>query len=197
MPVSAEYPYASMEKDPLISMIHFLVKREEERAQENQELKDMVRELRETRDSLMKSAHPICERWPVQYRPLGFAAWLVQELTCRTHLLRPMTVERKRSISDCLLPKGRKNSLTFGSHDGAEVSVNYHTFIETCKMCGVSTLEYFKEFFKAAIKREQFRMYSRNVERELAQVNLKAIMLGRTDYERSAMPLCLQRICYL
>ena len=56
-------------------------------------------------------------------------------------------------------------------------------------MCGVSTLEYFKEFFKAAIKREQFRMYSRNVERELAQVNL-------SDYERSAMPLCLQRICY-
>ena len=59
--------------------------------------------------------------------------------------LRPMTVERK-------------NSLSFGSHDGAEVSVIYHTFIETCKMCGVSTLEYFKEFFKA-------------------------IMLGRTDYE--------------
>ena len=72
--------------------------------------------------------------------------------------LRPMTVERKRSISDRLLPKGRKNSLTFGSHDGAEVSVIYHTFIETCKMCGVSTLEYFKEFFKA-------------------------IMQGRTDYE--------------
>ena len=44
-----------MEKDQLISMIHFLVKREEERAQENQEQKDMVRELRETRNSLMKS----------------------------------------------------------------------------------------------------------------------------------------------
>ena len=83
---TAEDPYASMEKDQLISMIHFLVKREDERAQENQELKDMVRELRETRNSLMKSAHPICERWPVQYRPLSYAAWLVQELTCRTHL---------------------------------------------------------------------------------------------------------------
>ena len=59
--------------------------------------------------------------------------------------LRPMTIERK-------------NSLTFGSHAGAKVSVIYHTFIETCKMCGVSTLEYFKEFFKA-------------------------IMQGRTDYE--------------
>ena len=72
--------------------------------------------------------------------PLGSSKNSLAERT-----LRPMTVERK-------------NSLTFGSHDGAEVSVIYHTFIETCKMCGVSTLEYFKEFFKA-------------------------IMLGRTDYE--------------
>lgn len=31
-----------MEKDQLISMIHFLVKRDDERAQENQELKDIV-----------------------------------------------------------------------------------------------------------------------------------------------------------
>ena len=35
----------SMEKDQLISMIHFLVKREDERAQENRELKDMVKKL--------------------------------------------------------------------------------------------------------------------------------------------------------
>ena len=72
-PVSAEDPYASMEKDQLISMIHFLVKREDDttnearvepnsfglylarrrksiahRAQENQDLKDMVKELRDT-----------------------------------------------------------------------------------------------------------------------------------------------------
>ena len=59
--------------------------------------------------------------------------------------LRTMTVERK-------------NSLGFGSHEGVQISVIYHTFIETCKMCGVSTLEYFKEFFTA-------------------------IMQGRTDYE--------------
>ena len=72
--------------------------------------------------------------------PLGSSKNSLAERT-----LRPMTVERK-------------NSLTFGSHAGAKVSVIYHTFIETCKMCGVSTLEYFKEFFKA-------------------------IMQGRTDYE--------------
>ena len=86
---TAADPYASMEKDQLISMIHFLVKREEERAQENQELKDMVRELRETRDSLMKSAHPIYERWPVQYRPLGYAALLAKNML-------PMTIGIKK-----------------------------------------------------------------------------------------------------
>ena len=36
--LKAEDPYASMEKDQLISMIHFLVKREDERGQENLEL---------------------------------------------------------------------------------------------------------------------------------------------------------------
>ena len=54
-PVSAEDPYVSMEKDQLISMIHFLVKREEERAQENQELKDMVRDLRDTHKQDVKT----------------------------------------------------------------------------------------------------------------------------------------------
>ena len=55
MPISAEDPYASMEKDQLISMIHFLVKREEERAQENQELKDIVKVLRDTHKQDVKT----------------------------------------------------------------------------------------------------------------------------------------------
>ena len=44
-----------MEKDQLISMIHFLVKREDERAQENQELKDMVKDLRDTHKQDVKT----------------------------------------------------------------------------------------------------------------------------------------------
>ena len=38
--------------------------------------------------------------------------------------------------------------LTFGSHADAKVSDVYYMFIKTCKMYGVSRLEYFKEFFK-------------------------------------------------
>ena len=50
-----EDPYASMEKDQLNSMIHFLVERESERAQENQELMDMVKELRDTHKQGVKT----------------------------------------------------------------------------------------------------------------------------------------------
>ena len=53
--LKAEDPYASMEKDQLISMIHFLVKREDKRVQENQELKDMVKELRDTHKQDVKT----------------------------------------------------------------------------------------------------------------------------------------------
>jgi seryl-tRNA synthetase len=53
--LKAEDPYASMEKDQLISMIHFLVKREDERVLENQELKDMVKELRDTHKQDVKT----------------------------------------------------------------------------------------------------------------------------------------------
>ena len=52
---TAEDPYASMEKDQLISMIHFLVKREDERTLENQELKDMVKDLRDTHKQDVKT----------------------------------------------------------------------------------------------------------------------------------------------
>ena len=60
--LKAEDPYASMEKDQLISLIHSLVRREEERAQENHELKELIKELRniskedmKTRTGLMES----------------------------------------------------------------------------------------------------------------------------------------------
>ena len=66
-------------------------------------------------------------------------------VNCNETSIRSMTVERKRSSYAGLLPTGRKNSLMFGSHKGAEMSAIFHTFIETCKMNGISTIEYFKK----------------------------------------------------
>ena len=46
----------------------------------------------------------------------------------------------------------RKNSLFFGSDRMTRVSAVYHTIISTCKMQGVSVLDYFKRFFSEIVK---------------------------------------------
>lgn len=49
----------------------------------------------------------------------------------------------------CIWPltRERVNLLHYASHKGAEVSAIYHTFISTCKMIGVSALDYMKKVF--------------------------------------------------
>ena len=44
-----------MDKDQLISMIHFLEKREEVSKKENEELKELIKELQETHNQKLKS----------------------------------------------------------------------------------------------------------------------------------------------
>ena len=46
----------------------------------------------------------------------------------------------------------RKNSLFFGSDKMDRVSAVCHTIISTCKMQGVSVLDYFKRFFSKIVK---------------------------------------------
>lgn len=47
--------YASTDKPQLISMIHFLEKRDEEQKQENLELKELIKEQQETHNQKVKS----------------------------------------------------------------------------------------------------------------------------------------------
>ena len=44
------------------------------------------------------------------------------------------------------------NSLFFGSDKMAGVSAVYHAIISTCRMQGVSVLDYFKRFFSEIVK---------------------------------------------
>lgn len=53
--------------------------------------------------------------------------------------IRPLTCERK-------------NLLFFGSDKMARVSAVYHTVISTCRMQGVSVLDYFKKFFSEIVE---------------------------------------------
>ena len=59
--------------------------------------------------------------------------------------IRPLTCERKVSMF-------------YGSHEGADISVVYHTFVESCKLACISVKDYFVKFFES-------------------------IASGRTDYE--------------
>ena len=110
----------------------------------------IIKQLRERLDKLLADGNPM--RGDLMHKALNYLNSFWNQLilylkdgrynidnSLAERSLRPMTVERK-------------NSLGFGSHAGVEVSVIYHTFIETCKMCGVSTLEYFKEFFTAIMQ---------------------------------------------
>ena len=47
--------YASIDKAQLISMIHFLEKRDEESKKENEELKELIKELQEAHNQKVKS----------------------------------------------------------------------------------------------------------------------------------------------
>lgn len=94
------------------------------------------------------------------------------------------TIQRKISLFYCS-EKG---------HVGAKVLVIYHTFIEMCKMCGVSTLEYFKKFFNAAIKRVQSYAYISFAERE--QLRFIPRQLCREDPTNEASAdSCLHGLC--
>ena len=50
-----------------------------------------------------------------------------------------------------LLAGERKNSLFFTGGRMANVSAAYHTLLSTCRMNGLSTLEYLKKFFREVV----------------------------------------------
>ena len=65
---------------------------------------------------------------------------------CAERFIRPLAGERK-------------NSLFFGSDKMAGVSAVYHTIIFTCRMQGVSVLDYFKRFFSEIVKGRRYYEY--------------------------------------
>ena len=98
---TTEDPYASMEKDQLISMIHFLVKREDERAQENQELKDMVTELRDTHKQDVKTQTNLMKS--------------IDRLTNQVADLTTQNKTLQQKVNDLLSQISVSNKVCFGS----------------------------------------------------------------------------------
>lgn len=82
-------------------------------------------------DLMLKALHYLQHFWNQLFAYLKDGLYCIDN-NIAERSIRPMTVERK-------------NSLMFGSHKGAEMSAIFHTFIETCKINGISTIEYFKK----------------------------------------------------
>ena len=97
-PISAEDPYASMEKDQLISMIHFLVKREDERAQENQELKDMVKELRDTHKQDVKTQASLMNTQSNLLKSIDKLTSQVADLTTQNRMISERIAELAQAL---------------------------------------------------------------------------------------------------
>ena len=109
-PISAEDPYASMEKDQLISMIHFLVKREDERAQDNQELKDMVKELRDTHKQDVKTQTNLLKS--------------IDNLTSQVADLTTQNKTLQQKVNDLLSQISVGNKVRFGSKSQKGIKKN-------------------------------------------------------------------------
>lgn len=118
--------------------------------------KEIIIRLRSKLDSLMSDGHPprgdLMEKalryldtfWNQQFVYLKDGRYSIDN-SIAERFIRPLAGERK-------------NSLFFGSDKMAEVSAAYHTVISTCRMHGISALEYLCKFFRE-------------------------IVLGRRDYE--------------
>ena len=113
-------------------------------------LKKIIIKLRGKLDALLSDAHPprgdLMEKaisymntfWTQLFAYLNDGSYSIDN-SIAERFIRPLAGERK-------------NSLFFGSDRMARVSAVYHTIISTCKMQGVSVLDYFKRFFSEIVK---------------------------------------------
>ena len=115
--LKGEDPYASMEKDQLISMIHFLVKREDERAQENQELKDMVKELRDTHKQDVKTQASLLKTQSNLMKSIDKLTNQVSDLTTQNKSLQ-------QKVNDLLSQISVGNKVRFGSKSQKGIKKN-------------------------------------------------------------------------
>ena len=116
----------------------------------NLKTKEIIIKLRGKLDALLSDAHPprgdLMEKaisymntfWTQLFAYLNDGSYSIDN-SIAERFIRPLAGERK-------------NSLFFGSDRMARVSAVYHTIISTCKMQGVSVLDYFKRFFSEIVK---------------------------------------------
>ncbi len=116
----------------------------------NLKTKEIIIKLRSKLDALLSGNHP--PRGELMEKALNYMNTFCTRLFA---YLNDGSYSIDNSIAERFirpLAGERKNSLFFGSDKMACVSAVYHIIISTCRMQGVSVLDYFKRFFSEIVK---------------------------------------------
>lgn len=111
--------------------------------------KEIIIKIRSKLDAMLSDIHP--PRGDLMEKALNYLNTFWTQLFAYT---KDGSYTIDNSIAERFirpLSGERKNSLFFGSDKMARVSAAYHTIISTCKMQGVSALQYFKMFFREIV----------------------------------------------
>ena len=112
--------------------------------------KEIIIRLRSKLDSMLSEGHP--PRGDLMDKALRYMKTFWKQLFAYT---KDGSYTIDNSLAERFirpLAGERKNSLFFGSDKMAGVSATYHTIISTCRMQGVSVLEYLRSFFREIVK---------------------------------------------
>ena len=116
----------------------------------NLKTKEIIIKFRSKLDALLSENHP--PRGELMEKALNYMNTFWTQLFA---YLNDGSYSIDNSIAERFirpLAGERKNSLFFGSDKMARVSAVYHTILSTCRMQGVSVLDYFKKFFSEIVK---------------------------------------------
>lgn len=116
---------------------------------ENLKTKEIIIKIRSKLDAMLSDVHP--PRGDLMEKALNYLNTFWTQLFA---YIKDGSYTIDNSIAERFirpLSGERKNSLFFGSGKMAGVSAAYHTIISTCKMQGVSALQYLKMFFQEIV----------------------------------------------
>lgn len=119
-------------------------------ARQSLQTKEIIGRLRSKMDVLLADGHP--PRGDLMEKAVRYLDTFWKQIFAYTENGR-YSIDNN-AVERCIRPLAgeRKNSLFFGSHKMARASAIYHTVIATCRMHGISVLDYLKKFFNEVVR---------------------------------------------
>jgi putative transposase len=119
-------------------------------ARQSLQTKEIIGRIRSKLDVLLSENHP--PRGELMGKAVRYLATYWKPIFAYTENGR-YSIDNN-AAERCIRPLAgeRKNSLFFGSHKMAKASAIYHTVMATCRMNGISVLDYLRKFFGEIVR---------------------------------------------